>query len=303
MKPEIRPYRLFDVTLLRREALTPHLSRLTFTGPQVGEMTTHAPDQRIKMFFPHGEGEAETLPDVATWYALYKAMPAATRPAMRTYTIRAVRPEAREVDIDFVMHGDEGPASRWAARSKPGDRLQMTAPDARYSGEVGGYEWKPPAGVRHVLLIADETALPALAGILEGLAEAPSPPAVQAFVEVPEAADILELPHWPGLDLVWMPRDAGDAALGGMAAAVQQARLPALAEAGAGTALPEVDVDAQVLWDRAAPLDGSFYAWVAGEAGAVLAIRKHLVKERGLDRRTLNLMGYWRRGIALDEVA
>lgn len=303
MSSDIRPYRLFDVALARREVLTPHISRLTFGGPDVAQMTTHAPDQRIKMFFPQGDAPATRLPDVAEWYALYKAMPAEARPAMRTYTIRAVRPEAREVDIDFVMHGDEGPASRWAARAQIGDGIQMTAPDGRYTGTVAGYEWKRPAGVRHVLLIADETALPALAGILEELASLPTPPTVEAFVEVPTAADILPLASWPTLSLTWLPRDTGDPAMPGMVAAAMRARLPVAAEAPAPAALPDIDVDAQILWDRAAPADPAFYAWVAGEAGSVLAIRRNLVKDCGLDRRSLNLMGYWRRGLALDEVA
>ncbi|MGC8383232.1 siderophore-interacting protein [Pseudomonas aeruginosa] len=59
------------------------------------------------------------------------------RPPMRTYTIRALRREAGEVDIDFVLHGETGPASRWAAHARPGERLVMSAPDGEYSGDPG----------------------------------------------------------------------------------------------------------------------------------------------------------------------
>ncbi|MGV8584389.1 siderophore-interacting protein, partial [Pseudomonas aeruginosa] len=89
------------------------------------------------------------------------------RPPMRTYTIRALRAEQEEVDVEFVLHGENGPASAWATHARIGDRLQLAAPNRQYGDDPGGYEWKPPAGVRHILLIADETALPAVAGILE----------------------------------------------------------------------------------------------------------------------------------------
>jgi len=79
-----------------------------------------------------------------------------------------------------------------------------------------------------------------------------------------------------------------------------QARLAA-SSVVAGEELEEIDVDAQILWEQAdASVAGPLYAWVAGEAGAVMAIRRHLVRECGLDRRTITFMGYWRHGKVLD---
>lgn len=112
---------------------------------------------------------------------------------MRTYTIRALRPARGEVDVEFVLHGDNGPASRWAMRARPGDRLAMTAPLASAGGEKLGYEWKPPRGVRRILIIADETALPAAAGIFETLDDLPLAPRVEALIEVPRSDDIQPL--------------------------------------------------------------------------------------------------------------
>ena len=40
------------------------------------------------------------------------------------------------------------------------------------------------------------------------------------------------------------------------------------------------------------------YAWLAGEAGVIRTLRRHLVAERGLDRRAVAFMGYWRLGHA-----
>ena len=61
-----------------------------------------------------------------------------------------------------------------------------------------------------------------------------------------------------------------------------------------------MDVDTQILWDLARPADQEFYAWVAGESAAVMAIRRHMVGELGLDKRALTFMGYWRLGRVLD---
>lgn len=292
-----RAYRLFDVTLKQRIELSPSLSRLVFTGPQVAHMQTLAADQRVKLFFPGADGSPPNLPDAMHWNEARRALDEAQRPPMRTYTIRALRRELGEVDIDFVMHGVNGPASAWATHARSGDRLQMLAPNLAFAGDPGGYEWNPPAGVRNILLVGDETALPALAGILEQLAEQADPPQVQAFIEVPLQQDCLALPCSAHITLHWLARDQlgstqGDAMLH---AVTHLADLPATPTA-ANTPLEEVDIDRQILWERASPKAQSFYAWVAGESGAVMKIRRLLINERDLDRRALTLMGYWRAG-------
>lgn len=295
------PYGIFDVAVAAKHQLSPHMVRLTFSGDAVANMTTYAPDQRIKLFFPADDGRRPTLPDQPDWYAVYRAARPAERVPMRTYTIRDLRADRREVDVDFVLHGDTGPASRWALRTSPGDVIQIAAPRGDYQGERGGFEWKPPADAGDVLLIADETAVPAAAGIIEQLAATARPPLVQAFIEVPAAADRLDLPAFAGLNVEWLAREtaAGTAGYGElMVAAARRARLPA--PAGRDDIPDEFDHDGEILWDRAEATSAPFYAWVAGETGAVSRIRHYLVKDRGIDRRLINLMGYWRLGKVLD---
>ena len=178
----------------------------------------------------------------------------------------------------------------------------MSAPNRLAESDIGGFEWKPPASARHILLAADETALPALAGILEQLAARADPPIVQAFVEVPSPQGRIQLPSWPGLDLRWLPRQGADGNMrpGDMLIeAVRTARLPPGA-ANARMVLEDIDIDRVVPWDQAQSVDGDFYAWIAAESEAVMALRTFLVKDRGLDRRALNLMGYWRLGKVFD---
>ncbi|MEF2117174.1 siderophore-interacting protein [Pseudomonas aeruginosa] len=297
-------YRLFNVELKRREQLSPALTRFVFGGPEVAEMKTLAADQRIKIFFPDARGQPPSLPGGSEWYQAYRSVEPARRPPMRTYTIRALRAEQEEVDVEFVLHGENGPASAWATHARIGDRLQLAAPNRQYGDDPGGYEWKPPAGVRHILLIADETALPAVAGILEELAGEAEPPVVEAFLEVPGEADILDLPAIPGARLHWLPRhQAGIHSRNGerMIEAARQARLPEREVAGgAAQELEDIDIDEEILWELTSPESGSFYAWVAGESAAVMAIRRYLVQERGIDKRHLTLMGYWRLGKVFD---
>ncbi len=292
-------YQIFDVQLKQRIDVTPSLTRMVFTGPQVTHMRTLAPDQRIKLLFPGADGQPPQLPLEGNWHQALRAIEPTRRPPMRTYTIRALRADAAEVDVEFVLHGENGPASRWATHARPGDRLQMVAPSDE-TGDPGGYEWQPPQGVRHVLLIGDETALPAIAGILEELAQVSPPPQIEAFIEVPHASDRLAL---LGTDVTWLARDALGISHGeGMLQAAREratllANAPRLDKA---QSVAEVDIETQILWDLAKPQGNQFYAWVAGESAAVMAIRRHWVSELGLDKRALTFMGYWRLGRALD---
>lgn len=300
----VSPYRMFDVRVARTIALTPSLLRVVFTGDSVAQMRSHGPDQRIKLFFPAADGSLPALADHPDWYAAYRAQPEATRPPMRTYTIRALRPHNAELDVDFVLHGVSGPASRWATRACPGDRLQIWAPRGECPDEAAGYEWRPPAHARQLLIVADETALPAAAGILEQLSARPQPPQVRALIELPHADD----GAYPALregafaPVRWLPRDQDGGGIAHGERLLEAVRSLELGEAHAEPPqdLAAVDIDRDILWERASAGAGGFYAWIAGEAGVVMRIRRHLLGERGIDRRAVTFMGYWRQGRALD---
>lgn len=293
-------YRIFDVQLKRRITISPSLVRLVFTGAQVDQMRTVAPDQRIKLLFPSPDGQPAQLPHERHWHQLLKALEPAQKPAMRTYTIRALRSAVREVDVEFVLHGDNGPASHWATHARPGDRLQMVAPCRDHDDDPGGYEWQPPTGIRQVVLIGDETALPAIAGILEELDRVSTAAHVQAFIEVPQRNDKQALNLSDRLQVTWLARDELNLGHGeGMLRAARELATLPLAKTDNNTPLEEVDIDTQLVWELATPMDNPFYAWVAGESAAVMNIRRYFVGELGLDRRTMSFMGYWRLGRAL----
>ncbi|MCL8040861.1 siderophore-interacting protein, partial [Pseudomonas aeruginosa] len=116
------------------------------------------------------------------------------------------RPGLKKLPGAFPPHGETAPAAAGTALWRLATRLHLAAPNRQSGDYPAGYKGKPPAGVRHILLIADETALPAVAGILEELAGEAEPPVVEAFLEVPGEADILDLPAIPGARLHWLPR-------------------------------------------------------------------------------------------------
>ncbi|GKX33867.1 MAG: siderophore-interacting protein [Rhizobiaceae bacterium MnEN-MB40S] len=295
-------YKIFEIELLGRTFLTPNMARLTFGGEQVAGMRTEAPDQRVKLFFPRSDGAPSAIPDRPDWYRIYKSAPPAERAPMRTYTIRKLDADARRLVIDFVLHGETGPASRWAINAEPGDRLQISAPNRLFDGNSGGFDWDPPADIANVLLIADETALPAVAGILEQMYDRGNTPATQAFIEVPSEDDRQQLPDWQGLEVNWLARNGrADGYGAGMIRSAQAAVIPETAvtggDADSGCAdIDSLDVDRDILWDRASAAGDQFYGWVAGETAAVSQIRKHFLKDLRIDRKHLTMMGYWRHG-------
>lgn len=233
--------------------------------------SSSGPDQRIKVFLPRDGEAGPRVPTGPDWYARYRALPESERPVMRTYTIRAAR--AGEIDVDFVRHGDTGPASRWAGRVAPGQRVVIYGPDGRFPGYREGArlgaDYAPPADTAWQLIAGDETALPAVAGIVEHL---PANAVAQVYLEVPTEDDRLDLPCGSGVSVRWLVRGAGAVHGAAPAAAVRAARLP----------------------------DEPGYAWLAGESGVVRDLRRHLVRDRGLDRGRVYFGGYWRRGKSED---
>ncbi|MEU4475655.1 siderophore-interacting protein [Micromonospora sp. NPDC023888] len=292
----IAPWRVFAVTVRAVRRLSPSFVRVTFTGADLDRFADNGYDQRIKLALPLPGERGVDLPQGADWYATWRALPEHRRPPIRTYTVRAVRPHLAEVDVDLVLHGDGGPATRWARRVRAGDEIALVGPDAGYDGDHGGVEFRSSAGST-LLLAGDETAVPAIASICERL---PHDARGVVLLEVPDADDVLPLVAPPGVEVRWLPRGVeacGSRLVPAVAVAADELLVPGAA--GATPPVANVDVDTEILWEvpeevAAAPL----YAWLAGEAGVIRNLRRHLVTERGLDRRAVAFMGYWRLGRA-----
>jgi len=328
--PDYRPYP-GRVTGVRR--LSPSFVRVTVSGPDYCWFGADGLDQRIKVVLPlpglgtdAGPGfgdfgqESPAVLAQGTWYEAWRRLPDGTRNPIRTYTVRRARPQESAVDVDMVLHADAGPAGTWAAAARPGDEIVLVGPDSRSSGSGGGIDFHPGTADR-LLLVGDETALPAIAAILESPA-ARRARSVDVLVEAPHAEDRIVVDEalaagplsarvsWASRDSWAPPRgpDGGPTFGATLLPRVQswaRARQQADVLAGARVApdvqqaLEDVDIDTDLLWDapegpRSA--DGGFYAWMAGEAGAIKGLRRFLVRDCGIDRARVSFMGYWRAG-------
>ncbi|MFD8929864.1 siderophore-interacting protein [Streptomyces mirabilis] len=273
------PFRFFSLQVVRTRRLGPSLVRITFAGDDLAAFASHGRDQSLSLFLPHpGQTEPAVPYELGdSWWQGWRELPDDVRAVMRSYTLRALRPDARgrtsEIDIDFVLHGVEpdaevpaGPASQWASRATAGDRVVLLGPAVEDNRAI---RFRPPADTDLVVLWADETALPAASAILESL---PAGTRVRAWLEVQHAEDVQDLLVTAEAEITWLVRDDGAP----MAVdAVRAARLP--------------------------PTE-SPYAWIAGESGCVKEMRRHLVRERGIDRRRVTFVGYWRRGLTEEQL-
>src|SRR4051812_50119247 len=103
-RPPRRPRVLRTLEICGIPQVTPRVTRITLTGPQLTGFASRAPAEHIKVFLPRpGESEApQTVPGPDG--PIFP--PDSPRPLSRTYTPRQFRPESLELDVDFVCHGD-----------------------------------------------------------------------------------------------------------------------------------------------------------------------------------------------------
>lgn len=228
---------LHPATVTHIEDITPRMRRIRVIGDGLCTLPVSMPGQWMKIFFPAPPGE---------------------KPQGRAYTIRRFDPAAGVMEVDFVLHGDTGPASRWAGMARIGDILQLAGPRA-------GYRIDPLASAQ--LLIGDATALPAIAAILEAL---PEGVAAHVFAEVADQAEEQHFTSRANLTLHWVHSDTeAPGTTGKLELAVQRAALPAS---------PQV--------------------WLAGESFMVRAILTHLLVDRGILHTSIDSAGYWKFGAA-----
>ena len=299
------PFVIARAGVVAVERVSPTFARITFGGDALDDFGTPGAvwDQRIKLIFP---APGRALPEIPSddWYPAWLAIPEAERGSMRTYSIRdlVVDEAGTRLVVDFVLHlepGLVGPAATWASRADVGGELLIIGP-RRHRPGGGGIEYEP-GEARSILLAGDETAAPAIARILED-----ADPAAHgtAFLEVPHAEDILPISAPPGVDVRWLVRGAR---------AHGEVLIPAVLE-HLGDDVDELaieDVDSEnPVWETpqysglgeplaAGTAHSDSYFWIAGESGVVTTLRRHLVKDLGIDRSQVAFMGYWRKGVAM----
>ncbi|MCT9819981.1 siderophore-interacting protein [Microbacterium sp. W1N] len=291
--------RFFRARVTAIADITPSFRRFTFGGPDLADYGDPGLDQRIKIVFPTAATPIDDMPTGEDWWTQWREMDEHRRPPFRTYTTRYVRNHLAEVDVDMVSHDVLGPASAWIADAQVGDEVLIYAPTTAHEGVSYGIDFVPPAHTDDILLAGDETAAPAIAVILEQL---PAQARGVVVLEVPDEGDAAYLPAHPGFAYHVAAR--GGTRHEHLVAAVADAA-GHLVPAGRGADVEEIDIDRDILWEvprtakgGAALKKAPLYAWLAGEAGAIKTLRRHLVTAQGVDRRAVAFMGYWRLGKA-----
>lgn len=229
-----------EVTAVTRP--TPRTARVELRSDDLVGVHPVGPDQRVKLVFPEGRRFGDDPAEMSR-----------ARRRRRTYTLLDLDPETGACAVEFVLH-EGGLAGEWAAAVQPGDQVATTTP-------VGRFELVP--GTSEVVLIADETGVPALRAIAAEVTAHPDAPRVRAHVEVADAGERREMPG--GVEVDWLLRSDG-------------ATLPDLV--GRLTVGPDATV------------------WIAGESDVVRDLRVHVITELGLDRSRVNAVAYWIRGRA-----
>ncbi len=250
----------FEATVVAVTDLGGGMTRVTCAAGGLRRFVPCGPDEYVGLLMPT-PGRPLVMPDPepVDVRACVAALPEADRPALRWYTIRDHDPVLGQVDLDIVTHGDNGPGSAWTCRARPGDPVGIRAGGALYrGGEVRGRQ----------VLVADETAVPSVAAILDswGGADDARDHGVEVHVEVADPA-------------VLAAYDLGDAIVHRRAGRSGSALVPALEAALAGAGGPVA------------------YAWACGEAGLVAGARRAL-RRHGADRHSIFTCGYWKLGRA-----
>ena len=166
------------------------------------------------------------------------------------YTVRSIDPVTSRTVIDIFRHAG-GRTCDWISAARSGEEIGMIGP---------GGGWYPDAD--HLVIAGDETALPAIARILDHAAPDTTGTAI---VEVNGAFDYPPLTVPPGMTLRILDRSQGS---------------------DLETALAEADLGA----------DGARHVWFAAEKSRAAAVRHDLRARRGVARSESYVTGYWQKG-------
>ncbi|SDS90942.1 NADPH-dependent ferric siderophore reductase, contains FAD-binding and SIP domains [Halopseudomonas sabulinigri] len=224
--------------VIRSAAVTPNMLRVTLGGNGMSTFPAEQDGAYIKLMFPpQGEGKG----------------------IVRTYTVRHQR--ELEMDVDFVLHHDGGPAATWAQHAQPGDSILIGGPGPKkpLNPEADWY-----------LIAGDMTALPAISVNLEQL---PDQARGYAVLEVISEADIQPLKVPANVELIWLvnphPGEQPDLLV---------ERLQPLP------------------W-----LEGRPSVWAACEFSGMRALRRYFREERQVERGDLYISSYWKLGSSEDQ--
>jgi len=240
------PPRIVEVK--RTKHLTPNMLRVTFGGDELLGFPTDAASANIKFLLPHEHQ------DEASYIASLRGE--GDKPIKRTYTVVEYRTNSNELDVDFALHQDSGPATQFATNAKPGSKLGIAGP---------GQPKLVNRDADWFIIAGDMTAMPAIEANLKHL---PSMATGYVVLEVQTDADKRNFTMPDNMNVHWLINPEPTAGKSELATTVMN--------------LP---------WKAGTP-----YVWVAGESSSVQALRSYFAKTKHLDRTHRYTSGYWKIG-------
>lgn len=234
---------------------TPRFARVTLGGPELAGFRSLAPDDHVKVLLPVPGADQPHVPEVIDGRIDWAV--GAQRRITRDYTPLQRDDQHGLLRLDMVLH-DAGAAAAWADQAAPGHVVGVAGPR-------GSYVWDEP--ITDVVMLGDETALPAISRWLE---ELPSEATAQVVVELADETDQRPLPSAATVEVRWVHRNGYAPGDGGVLE--DAVRLIADIRPGA-------------------------LVWAAGEAGAVQRVRRELA-DSGVPTDRIIGRGYWKRGVA-----
>ena len=207
------------LTVNRKAYITPHYIRIYLTGESVPSFSNTTIGVNNKILIPPAGIGTVYFPEFDYNKKQWKPQPDEIRPIVRTYTHRGINLQKKEIYIDFVAHGDEGPASSWAIHAQKGDLLGVLMKDGKSElyGKAANY-----------LLVGDATAIPVLGAILEDLPETAKGICI---IEVHSKEDEQQLSTKADIKFIWLYNSSPQ--LGSnIAAVVKQQLLPEHSRSG-----------------------------------------------------------------------
>jgi len=243
------PEAYFVAEVLEVRDLSSVMRRIVLGGDGLSDYrSSGAPDEWLRLMVPPDRQE-RVEPPTKQGQQFHFANP---QPAPRWYSLRRWDPSRREATIDVVIH-DHGAATKWATAVRTGDQVLISQPHGR--GVDTEADW--------VLILADQTGIPAACRILENLRPHQQ---AHAVFEAPNEAATFTPASPADLKVCWAYNPSPADIPSPLSAAVRTIEL--------------------------AP--GQGYVWMAGESACARDVRRYFRHELKWRSQHYDIVGYWR---------
>ncbi|MDN5805337.1 MAG: siderophore-interacting protein, partial [Microlunatus sp.] len=239
----------FHAEVSEVRSLSSVMRRIVLGGDGLADYrSSGAPDEWFRLMVPPERQQRVELPSQQGRQFHFDD----PQPAPRWYSLRRWDPERHEATVDIVVH-DHGVATRWAEAVQLGDQVLISQPHGR--GIDTEADW--------VLIMADQTGIPAACRILESLLPGQR---AHAVFEAPDEAATFTPTSPADLRVCWAYNPSPASIPSPLSAPVRTVELP----------------------------PGRGYVWMAGEASCARAVRRYFRHELKWRSQQFDIVGYWR---------